>query len=153
MTGTLSSTSAIRITAAQKKVMSSMRVQCCTARANRRALRGSSKKLRGEFVEVIAPVNPGVAACALLVDGIETVALEQVHRLARARHQKIGGAGSEPEQLLRLLPLSVIQFSLVLLFPAGQVALEDGGAENADVGEILEVRQRDAQGLPAAHRE
>src|SRR5882757_8116601 len=55
------------------------------------------EQLRREFVEVIAPVDPGMGARSLIEYGIEIVLLQHGHRAARGFNQEIVLARREPE--------------------------------------------------------
>src|SRR3954451_7777363 len=59
----------------------------------------SAEELRGELVQVLLPVDPGVAAGRLLVLRFEGQLLEQVDCALRAVQDEVVLAGGEPEHL------------------------------------------------------
>src|SRR5699024_2239922 len=74
---------------------------------------------RRELDQVIAPVEPGVAARRLLEDGREAVLLEQLHRRPRRRDQAVILARREPEDLDALLQRRVVERRRVAFFEGG----------------------------------
>src|SRR6476661_7153796 len=101
----------------------------------------SLEQLRRELVEVLLPVDPRVAALALLEDRVQPHLLQQVDRLAGLVEQEVLRAGTEPEQLQSLLGVGVVELALELLFPVDHVAEQEARAEDADVAVVLQVGQ------------
>src|SRR5262245_41397120 len=115
-----------------------------------------------------------MAAVTLAGDRREPMSLEQFHRAATGAEQEVVLADADPEQLQSLFQLCVVEFALLLLEPglasrrdlrrgirrrraarARRLTREDvkqPGTEDADVAELLQVRQRDVERLVAAHR-
>src|SRR5205814_2881799 len=82
----------------------------------------SLEQLRRELVQVVLPVDPGVAALAFLEDRVQAQLLQQIHRLAGLVEQEILRAGAEPEHLQALLRPGVVELALILLFPVVHAA-------------------------------
>ena len=120
------------------------------------------EQLRRELIEVVAPVRPGVPTRALLERRGEAVPLEQLHGALGRRQQEIVGAGGEPEQLQTFFRRRVVERRLVPLLPRRvgrrrRSPAPDRGpppkvpnqsrAEDADVGELIEMGNRDVERL------
>src|SRR5205814_9789842 len=111
------------------------------------------------------PVQPSVSAFALDQYRREAVLLQELHRAPRRRDQAIVFAGAEPQEAEAALVDGVVEGGQVLFLPSlskrralrrcrrPSSAADDPGAEDADVRELLEMRNRDVQRLVAAHRE
>src|ERR1044071_5536507 len=78
---------------------------------------GLLEQLRGELVEVIAPVDPGVGARGFVENGTEPVVLQHRHGATSGFNQEIVLARREPEQLKTFLQPGVVQRFLVPLLP------------------------------------
>jgi hypothetical protein len=77
-----------------------------------------TKPGRREDDQVVAPVRPRVAPCALVKHRVEAVSLEQVRRVRGIRERAIFLADAEPEQLQSLLQARVVEHRLMLSLPA-----------------------------------
>src|SRR6266852_1646639 len=78
---------------------------------------GLLEQLRREFIEVVAPVDPGVSAGRFDEDGIETMPLQHGHGAARGFNQEVVLARREPQELKTFLQFRVVQRILVSLLP------------------------------------
>src|SRR5262249_50086082 len=74
---------------------------------------------RRELRQVVAPVEPGVAAVGLLVGHVELVLLEHVDGRLRGLDQEVLLAAPEPDELQAVLERCVVERGLVRVFPLG----------------------------------
>src|SRR6266850_4602844 len=97
-----------------------------------------------------------MAAGGFLIDRIETVLLQHRDGAARAFNDEVIDAGAEPDQLQPFLQFGIIEGLPMLLLESwarrrvGATAseiTEQTGTEDTDIGEVLEVRYGDIQGL------
>src|SRR5260370_37493231 len=78
----------------------------------------SLEHLRREFIEVVAPVDPGVSAGRFDEDGIETMPFQHGHGAARGFNQEVVLARGEPKELNTFLEFGVVQRLLLSLLPS-----------------------------------
>src|SRR5262249_25118372 len=133
------------------------------------------EKLRCELVQIVAPIDPRMAAIAFARDRREAALLEQFHRAAAGAEQEVILADAHPEQPQSLFQVGVVELGLLSLNPSfsggcnlcrgirrwraararslTRKDVEQARTEDADVTELLQIRQRDVERLIAAHRE
>src|SRR5262245_26683238 len=110
----------------------------------------SAEELRGELVQILLPVDPGVTAGRFLVLRLELVLGEQGDRVLRTPEQEVLLPGGEPEH-----PQPALRrhggrhLLLVLLLPLAHVLGEDGGAEHPDGAVVRRLGQEQGERLPA----
>src|SRR5262249_47723371 len=115
---------------------------------------GSMEQLRRELIEIVAPVDPGVAAAADVHLVLDAVLVQQLGEGLGALDEEVLVADADREQLDVLVDLiGLLEERLVALLELPGVAAEGRGAPEADVAELARVGQQDAEGLAAAHRE
>jgi len=91
--------------------------------------------------------------------GLKPCFFKQLHRAPRRRDQAVVLAGAEPEEVETALGGGVVERGEVLRFPRftkwcvrrrrrrAASAADDSGAEDADVRELFEMRNRDVERL------
>ena len=77
------------------------------------------KQLRGEFVEVIAPVEPGVGPGRFFINDIEVVLLEHLNRGFGCFDEEVVFAGGEPNKLEIFFEFGIVERCFVTFLPAG----------------------------------
>src|SRR5262249_28175639 len=87
------------------------------------------EQLGCELVEVLLPVDPGVAAGSLLEGRSETVLFEQLDGLTGPGQQEVLLAGGEPQELQPLPGVGFVEPLRVVLLPVLGLAEDDPGAE------------------------
>ena len=75
------------------------------------------KKQRREFLEIIPPVDPGMAAGGFFLDHVERMSLEHARGFLGRFQQKIFLAASEPNQSRAGFEVGLIEGGLVVIFP------------------------------------
>src|SRR5687768_13790999 len=76
------------------------------------------EQLRSEDIQVIAPVNPGMAAGAFFIHDVEAVLLEHLNSRSSCFNQEVILACAEPEELQTFLESSVVERREISILPA-----------------------------------
>src|SRR5262249_36201238 len=133
------------------------------------------KELRRELAQVVAPIDPRMAAFTLPRDRREAMLLEKLNRALAGGEQEIVFADADPQQPQPFFQIGIVELGLMLLAPRlsgggdlrrsvrrrraapcrslARQDIEQARTEDADVTELLQIRQRDVERLIAAHSE
>ena len=98
------------------------------------AASGLLEQQRGELREVVAPVDPRVAAGTFLEDRREAVLLQHLDGVPGVRHQAIGHARAQPDELRAFLERRVVEIGKMGGLPRGRArrgGRRRGGASSA----------------------
>src|SRR5690242_9243926 len=104
-----------------------------------------SEQSRYEFMKVIPPIDPTVAARALLERRREAVLLEHIDRSLAVTDKGIAGTGAEPDCLEAFLDLGIIEYRSMVLLPIVQTSDENPRTEHTNTAKPIEIGKRDVQ--------